>query len=164
MSNPVVFMLIGVPGSGKSTYAKQFLELYPNFVYISTDHYVQKYAYENATTYDAVWSNMIGEAETFMNTLLEESIRDGKNIIWDQTNLSVKNRAKKLSKFPDNYRKVAVFFEVPSKENHKFFLYSSERAGKNIPENVVENMINSIQRPTREEGFDDIFTYSIENK
>jgi predicted kinase len=155
--SPYVIMMVGVPGSGKSTWVKNYLTLNPDVVVASTDRIIEKYAFENGTTYNAVFNTLIKDAEKMMNEDIDRAIQEKKNIIWDQTNLNVKTRFRKLSRFPFHYYRYAVFMETPSSVDHKYFLNSAERAGKDIPENILESMINSIQPPTVEEGFDRVY-------
>ena len=161
--SPFVLMMVGVPGSGKSTWIRNYVTLFPDTVVASTDRIIEKYAFENGTTYNAVFNTLIKDAEKMMNEDIDRAIQEQKNIIWDQTNLTVKTRFRKLSRFPYHYHRYAMFMETPPSNEHKYFLNSAERAGKDIPEHILESMIDSVQPPTLEEGFDRVYTYSISN-
>jgi tRNA uridine 5-carbamoylmethylation protein Kti12 len=54
---------------------------------------------------------------------------------------------------PKHYTKVAVVFKTPAPEQHAKML---DRPGKNIPDEIVQDMINRFEYPTAEEGFDRI--------
>lgn len=146
------FMLIGLPASGKSTYC-ELMDLLGQRV--STDDYYDYLSERYGITYNEAFANPDNrkDAEKWMQDCLEHAIDNRKNIIWDQTNLSVKNRKKKLDKIPEDYYKVAIVFETP--ENHEFRL--NNRPGKTIPPHVIENMKNSYEPPTLAEGFDLIY-------
>lgn len=151
-----MYMLIGLPGSGKSTFVNQFLND-PVYHILSTDNYIDTRAQYAGKTYDEVFQDFIKAAENHLNEKLKFCVENNYNIIWDQTNLSVKNRAKKLAQIPSSYTKIAVFFDV----DYKTILKRIEnRPGKTIPGGVMLGMMKSVQRPTLNEGFDEIFTIS----
>jgi tRNA uridine 5-carbamoylmethylation protein Kti12 len=76
------------------------------------------------------------------------------DIIWDQTSTTVHTRRKKIRMLPEYY-KIAVVFRTPDEAELARRLAS--RPGKNIPEEVMQHMINSWEEPTKEEGFDEIW-------
>lgn len=160
--NPVLNMMVGVPGSGKSTYIKSFLDSMSvgadSYSIISTDKYVEKYAKELGKTYSEVFQDVIKQAEAAMNMELHHAILDGKNIIWDQTNLTINNRKKKLGIIPSHYTKNAVYFETPSWETLLNRFNNEDRAGKHIPMMAIHSMMKQIEPPTLEEGFVNIMT------
>ena len=78
---------------------------------------------------------------------------EGFNIIWDQTNLNIKSRNKKLQLL-DGYYKIAIVFAQPS--NYELQRRLESRPGKNIPFYIINSMIDSYEEPTLEEGFDEI--------
>jgi predicted kinase len=142
-------MLIGVPGSGKTTWIKNNKN---DAVVLSTDDYIERIAAEQGKTYSEVFKDEIDSANTHMSQELTRAIKNSDDIIWDQTNLTVKSRKGKLSKIPKNYRKVAVYFSVPQDLRQRL----ASRPGKTIPEPVIISMINQLQPPSKEEGFDEV--------
>ncbi len=149
--NLVAYILCGVPGSGKSTWASQ--KLNNDTVYCSSDEYIEKYAKEKNKTYSEVFAEYIQISVSKMIDDVHYADEHHMNIIWDQTNTSTKARAKKLKMIP-TYRKVAVVFPTPEKDELKRRLES--RPGKHIPDNVIKQMIEGFSMPTQEEGFDEI--------
>ena len=83
-----------------------------------------------------------------------EAVKRNQDIIWDQTNTSRKSRAKKLILIPDRYRKVGVFFPTPSMEELE--RRNASRPGKVIPWGVMQNMIDCLNQPMLDEGFDEV--------
>lgn len=146
---PTVYFLIGVPGSGKTTWVKS---LVTSSVVISTDDHVERIAAERGATYSDIFHDVVGQATALMKSDLKNAIANDKDVIWDQTNTTIKGRAAKLSKFPKHYKKVAVFFKTPVDLKERL----ASRPGKHIPAFVVANMISGLQEPTVEEGWDDI--------
>lgn len=160
-NQPILYMLVGLPGSGKSTYSEINLEpalqLAGDFFYYSTDHYIDAMAVRMNTTYDDLpFAHYIKAAERFMNTELQRALLKKQNVIWDQTNLTVNSRRKKLARFPIEYRKIAVVFEVPEDVLNERLV---NRPGKTIPAHVIKSMRDSYEPPTLDEGFDAIEFY-----
>lgn len=148
-----VYVLVGVPGAGKSTWVNN-QDWAKDCAYVSSDKHIDQYAASVGKTYNEVFDEY---APTAMNLMLADVVdaRDaGKDIIWDQTSCSVKSRKKKFSMLPDYYA-VAVVFPTPDRSELDVRL--SGRPGKHIPKMVVDSMINSFQEPTEEEGFKEIW-------
>lgn len=148
---PTLYMLCGTPASGKSTWLQK--QDTGDAVVLSTDNYVQSQAVDGKT-YNDVFKDTIKSATASMYDDLQFAIDFGKDIYWDQTNLSVKSRSGKLNQLPEQYEKVAVVFPTPDEDTLSKRLKS--RPGKTIPGNVMNSMINSFEMPTLAEGFHQI--------
>jgi predicted kinase len=153
---PTLYMLIGLPASGKSTwYSKNFLSMNTisnNFWLASTDNFIEQVALKKGSTYNEVFESTIKEAEALLYDTVKEALLEDADIVWDQTNLSKKSRAKKLAMIPDTYQKIAVYFHKPSDEEWERRLVS--RPGKTIPKEVLKRMAATIEEPSFDEGFD----------
>jgi len=150
---PRCYQLIGVPGSGKSTWAKN-QEWIDECAWISTDQYVEEWAESVGKTYSEVFDEYMPTAVARMVGAVNGAKSISKDIVWDQTSTTVKSRAKKFAMLPD-YEHIAVVFETPNRIELKQRLAS--RPGKIIPEVVVEGMLASFEMPTEEEGFSQIW-------
>jgi predicted kinase len=156
MSNPTLYMLVGVPGSGKSTWiAQNFPDMTGCYV-ASTDRLLEIYALMRNVTYNEVFKDNIDYANKAMMTHVKDVVMYGYNIIWDQTNLTPKSRASKLAAVPKTYRKIGIFFPTP--ETEELYRRLDSRPGKTIPEHAIQQMINCLKQPTIAEGFDEIRT------
>lgn len=146
-------MLCGIPTSGKSTYVKRLkkLDYWKNAVVLSTDNYIEEYAKRVGQTYNEVFDDIIPDATRELELQLRDATQNGKDIIWDQTNLSVKARKKKLSKLPSYYHRGVVYFEVSLEEALE---RNKHREGKFIPESILKRMWHQFEVPTRNENFD----------
>ena len=151
---PTYTMLVGVPGSGKSTWLAQQPIDWSNTVLASTDNEIERRAKAQGKTYSEVFQKEVKGATTAMNNTIRDALARGLNVIHDQTNLTVKSRASKLASVPDTYEKVAVVFPTPNDAELKRRLDS--RPGKTIPANVVLAMKSQFQQPSEDEGFDSI--------
>jgi len=132
---PNFYMLVGVPGSGKSSYLKERL-------------------LRNEDERDAA---IISSDHTVMYRDLDDAIKWGDDIFWDQTNLSYGSRKGKLNKIPDSYTKVALVFNTPDDDELERRLNSRE--GKHIPKKVIKDMAGRYQPPTIPEGFNRVEFY-----
>jgi predicted kinase len=150
---PKCYQLVGVPGSGKTTWF-QNQEWAENCYYISTDKHVEAYAEAHGKTYSEVFADYMPTAVENMVEEVERARAAGCDIIWDQTSTTVASRLKKFRMLPD-YEHVAVVFKTPDIDELKTRLKS--RPGKVIPKRVIETMIEFWEEPTEEEGFKEIW-------
>ena len=147
-------MMIGLPGSGKSTYAKSLTKCYPDleFVVLSTDDYIENKAVANGTTYADIFQDTYKEAEEFMFAKLQYAIDNGISVFWDQTNLNKKTRMKKLDKIPDDYVRAFVLYSNTDIDS-LLERQKNRKPTKIIPRHVMTNMANSLEWPDADEGF-----------
>lgn len=148
-----VYMLIGVPGSGKSTWLSN-QDWAKDIPVVSSDRFIDEYAAKEGKTYNEVFADYIKVATKLMDNQVLICKANGCDIVWDQTNTNAKSRAKKLAVL-DGYEKIAVVFRTPEKEEHDRRLAS--RVGKSIPDNVMRSMIENFEEPSEEEGFKEIW-------
>lgn len=150
---PILYMLVGVPGVGKSTWIKQQDWARDEIAVVSTDDIVEQYAEQTDRTYNEVFKEFMPTAVKLMASQVEQARDQGLNIIWDQTSTTKASRAKKLRMLPE-YHAIAVVFLTPDRSELDVRL--SGRPGKHIPKNVVDSMIAGFEMPTEEE-FDEIW-------
>ena len=146
-------MLAGIPCSGKSTYVEKLKKIpyWENAVVLSTDAYIEKQVQKLGRTYNEIFDDVIDDATRELELKFNEAKNDGRDIIWDQTNLTVKTRRKKLSKLPSWYHRGAVYFEITLEEALK---RNETREGKFIPESIIKRMYHQFEISTVTEGFD----------
>jgi predicted kinase len=147
-----VYMMIGVPGSGKSTWINS-QDWAGDCVLVSTDKLIELEAGRQNKPYNEVFKGYIDEATILMTEDIRHAVAEGKDIIWDQTNTSRKSRRSKLALVP-GYYKIAVVFATPEKEEWQARINS--RPGKSIPASVLKAMAAGLQLPTEDE-FDEIW-------
>ena len=145
--------MVGVPGSGKSTWIAN--QNWSNdCAIVSTDTHVEAYAKASGKTYSEVFEEYMPHAIGLMLEDVVAAREAGKDIIWDQTSTSIKTRANKIRMLP-NYYKIAVVFRKPGDKELKRRLAS--RPGKDVPWSVIQQMWSNWEDPTKEEGFDEIW-------
>ena len=159
MNRKLAYMLVGISGTGKSTWRNHLVKFHTNypFVILSSDDIIDHKAKKANKTYSEIFMDEIGPATDTVNKQAKKAFDFGLPVIWDNTNLTEKGRRKKLASVPEGYKKIAVIFREPSKSQLQERLNSrAEREGKIIPDDVIERQRNSFTEPTLEEGFDEI--------
>ena len=149
---PKCYQLIGVPGSGKSTWVKNQIWALGLSV-VSTDNFVEAYANQQGKTYNEVFKDYMPIAVRLLANQSEICRAIGVDVIWDQTSTTIASRARKFNRLPD-YEHIAVVFRTPDINVLKERLAS--RPGKEIPWEVVQAMIDNWDEPYEEEGFKEI--------
>ena len=155
---PKAYILIGVPGSGKSTWIAKSPVDWANTVVASTDNYVEREAKRQGKTYTEVFKDVMPDAVNHMVKTVVDAVRNKQDIIWDQTSTTRNTRAKKIKMLPNDYEIIAVVFPTPDSEELTRRL--NNRPGKTIPDEVMKSMIAKWEEPSESEGFDKIIHVS----
>jgi predicted kinase len=150
---PKCYQLIGVPGSGKSTWVKDQIWTL-GLTVVSTDAFVEEYAREHGKTYSEVFSDYMPIAVRLMANQALICQANGLDVIWDQTSTTAVSRTRKFNTLP-KYEHIAIVFRTPELDVLKERLAS--RPGKDVPWEVVQGMIDNWEEPTEDEGFTEIW-------
>jgi tRNA uridine 5-carbamoylmethylation protein Kti12 len=154
---PKCYQLIGVPGSGKSTWYRNqdwLGEDKKDHKYVSTDQHVEGYAKDQGKTYSEVFEEYMPTAVQQMMVNVNMAAALQLDIVWDQTSTTIASRTRKFNALPD-YEHIAVVFATPNPDELTRRLAS--RPGKVIPYHVIMNMLQNWEEPTFNEGFKDIW-------
>lgn len=151
-----LWMMIGVAAAGKSTVIERHLYK-PGIIVISTDNIIENIAQACGTTYSDIFDKVSSFVGKYSLQMVRDAINESKDIVWDQTNLTAKSRKKKLDMFPKHYYKVGVYVETPEISEIMRRNDLRSKSGKFIPHNVLNNMIQSLEIPSHQEGFDEIW-------
>lgn len=151
--------MVGPPLVGKSTAIREWTKNFKGEVTVisrdailleehGSDNYSEAFKTVNQKKVDKVLKESI-----------ESANKNGENVILDMTHLSNKRREQNLDYFDDEYYKVAVVFDIPSKEelmkrNEKRFLEEN----KFIPEHVIISMSKSFVPIKDKEGFNKVIS------
>lgn len=146
-----LYLMMGVPGSGKSTYAKNILKY--GDIYVSRD----EIRYSLLTDEDDYFAKENEVIKTFIESIdkslvMEEYCGD---VYADATHLSPKGRAQVLNQLKNKDRVSVIYLDIPL---NVILERNAKRTGRAlVPEDVVRRMYNSIQLPTRAEGIESIY-------
>ena len=159
MTKPVCTVMVGLPATGKS-YLVGNLRTERTWVY-STDDYIEDIAEEKGITYNEAFADNIKAATEFCDKRLQLMIELRNDVIWDQTNLSVKKRKMIIDKMKaaDYVVNCICIFSPKSGSMEDFQLWKDRlysRPGRKIPMHVIDGMMKSFTLPFVEEGFDKV--------
>ena len=158
---PKCTILVGVPGSGKTTWRENVPQDVQHFtIELSTDDVIDRLADRWGFTYDQIFKDTISFAEKVMKRDLIEAAERDVDIIIDRTNLSVKSRRKFIEMLKlYEYDFEAVVFPMPGTEklpSEEWTRRLDSRKGKTVPAYILSSMIEHYEVPTEAEGFDKI--------
>jgi len=160
-SPSALIMLVGVPGSGKSSVRRLLCQLGMPIYVASTDDYIEQKASELSISMDEAFRRFYKEADVAVMDLVKvANATENCILIWDQTNVSAKSRAKKLGMCRNFKRKIAIVCEAPDEVCIKRAIGRRRRP---IPAQVVQNMLGNFDSIKPGEGFDCVFKYDTAN-
>jgi len=110
LNKPTAYVLVGLPGSGKSTWAAAHPERLP---IASTDTFIESYAAANQLSYAEAFQQFNEQAKFLLKQRLRELIAGNTSFIWDQTNITARKRRVVYNKLHPTHRVVYVCFCVP---------------------------------------------------
>lgn len=151
-----LIMMIGLPGSGKSTWIKYHHLNHFDYVVISIDDLIEEMGKEEGLNYSDAYDKFQRIATKQMRANLKEALKDRKNIIWDQTNVKESARRKKLKGIPDDYTLTAVAFDIDKDELKRRRDKREIEDGKLVPYYTLKQMEGWYKLPTKSEGFEKI--------
>lgn len=163
-SNPTITILIGCPGSGKSTWRKSRIAAPENHpVVLSTDDYIESKARENHIPYNKAFTSFFDDAEHHMLANFNTAIKNSQNILVDRTNVTKKARRRFLSRIPKHYTKIAVVF---ARDLEYLLEVNNTRldTGRDVPVSVIEHMHSMFTVPLESEGFDKVVYVGVSDK
>lgn len=145
-----LIMMIGIPGCGKSTYAKKMVESNQNMVHISRDDV----RYEFVSDQEHYFDHENEVYREFCNRIDMHLLR-GETVIADATHLSSGSRKKLLNQLqvtPDKIIAVVINtpFEVCMERN------AAREGITRVPDKTMFQMRSNFRPPSPNEGFDKI--------
>lgn len=164
MSKPVCTVMVGLPASGKSTRVSDMIKVDPDVFVYSTDNILERTAEQLGKTYNDVFEKHIKSAQTEADIWLAEATKNKTDIIWDQTNLTVKKRCSIIDRMRRaGYAVDCECFVAPEsvEDVAEWNRRLHNRPGKTIPEHIIANMVKTYVMPTVDEGFERINYWNI---
>ncbi|CDD92892.1 metal dependent phosphohydrolase [Coprobacillus sp. CAG:826] len=144
-----IHMLVGIPGSGKSTYAKNVLAKEHHYPIISSDKVRQMHP---------DWDESLVWPEVYR--LLAEAIKNGQDAIYDATSVTPKVRARFFQRLKENvpdipFKVGAYYFPTPAEVCYARIEKRNEMLGELFfPLDKLEGYAATQIAPTVDEGFE----------
>lgn len=137
-----LFYLVGLPGSGKSTWAKS-MEC-EETIWLSSDRLREE-------LYNDI-NDMDHNVEIFeeMRRRTKKYLKNGLNVIYDATNITSRKRKDFLGQLSKDVTKVCVYFPT----DIDICLGRNSKRERKVPNEVINKMYKSLQIPMMHEGWD----------
>lgn len=153
MEKANLYIMIGLPGSGKDTLAvnmlKYLTKITPNSTTIISSDDIRKELYG--------WEDQEHNGEVFqvMNKRCKELLSQGTNVIYNATNLNLKRRKaliNEMKKYYDKVFAVLCLATISTLVERNF-----TRPERRLPMDKLFQMFKNIDIPMKYEGYDQIF-------
>ena len=145
-NKPRMIMLVGLVGSGKTSYAKSLGE---KIVIHSSDDLREE-------MFGDVNENSKDSNEKLFNELhrrIKEDLRNGNDIVYDATNINRKLRMAFLREIKNiPCHKICVVVATP----YYICLLNNKKRDRQVPDHVIKRMYMHFQPPHKSEGWDEI--------
>ena len=143
---PELIVLCGLPGAGKSTYAKQYVKTHPNTKVLSSD------GIRNELYGDESIQGDPAEVFGLMKSRAVEYLNQGSDVIYDATGMMRMHRGEILACAPAFAVKKCVILWASIEECVKRDSKRNRKVGKEI----IDMLVKTFEIPTCEEGFAEI--------
>lgn len=150
LKKPIVFVMCGIPGSGKSYYAKNTLmnNIWRHRVYISSDD-IREEICGDAQDQSKNW-----EVFELFYDRARKAVREGNDVVLDATHLTRKSRRRCRDRFKDlDCTFIAVQLTTPIGKT----IRRNRNRDRVVPEYAMNRMINAYEPVEDDEGFDDVW-------
>lgn len=140
-----LYYLVGLPASGKTTYAKK-LEKELGAIRLSSDDLrIELFGDVNCQDRNT-------ELFEEMNKRAKLALKSGKIVVYDATNINSKKRMNFINQLPKNISKTCVYF---AEDRNSIDIFDVNR-DKTVGYEVTERMYRTLQIPMYHEGWNDI--------
>ena len=143
-----LYITVGLPGSGKSTYVKNFIKD-KEIEYLSSDSLRAVYgkSEEDQTVTPLVFGHIKRKVDEFL--------KDGKNVLVDATSVNRKERSDYINTAKKYGAKVvAIVFKMDRQGLIDRNKKRGEEGGRVVPDFVIDKMLNKFEEPSYSEGID----------
>ena len=146
MNSPKLILLCGIPGAGKTHYAKNYITLQNNTVHLSSDS-IRAELYGDESTQG-------NPAEVFglMQKRAIEALNNGYDVLYDATNITRKDRSGIIGVCPKFARIECHIIWAPI----EVCIERDTARDRTVGKEVIDRMLKRFQAPFVDEGIDNI--------
>ncbi|KAK2977111.1 hypothetical protein RJ640_017635 [Escallonia rubra] len=147
MQDCEVMMMVGLPASGKTTWAENWVKEHPEkrYILLGTNLALDRMKVPGLVrkqNYGERFDRLMDCATGIFNTLLSRASKTPRNFVIDQTNVYKSARKRKLKPFV-NYRKIAVVIFPKAEELRLRSEKRFREMGKEVPAEAVNEMLGN---------------------
>lgn len=146
MSRPRLILLVGPPGVGKTTYANKYIKENSNTTHLSSDGIRKELWGDEAIQGDN------NEVFSLMQTRAIEALDNGRNVVYDATNMTRKDRSYIIELCPKFVQIEAHIIWAPIETCIERDVTRERTVGKE----VIDRMLKRFQAPYYDEGIEKI--------
>ena len=148
---PILYILCGASGSGKSTWARNFMNDYvksgKDIQYVSRDNIRMSIVKEEEDYFSH-------EKEVFKLFVysIYDGLKNGWDTVADATHLNMFSRCKLIQALDMYIKEYEIVYVVFHTDVDTCLARNSNRSGRaNVPETVIRNMCRDFRMPTKDE-------------
>lgn len=137
MSKPILWVMVGLSGSGKSTIAKKIADDYSNTIIISSDNIREELTgnYEDQEHNEEVFN--------VFHDRIRKNLENKQNVIADATNLTIKSRRSILNKVNGlDIEKICVIIPKPFEKCKEDNLHREHKRVYPVKETILWTMVD----------------------
>lgn len=146
MNRPSLILLVGIPGSGKTTYAEKYAAEHTNTIHISSDRIRAELWGSEATQGDN------NEVFSLMQSRAIEALNNGQSVVYDATNITRKDRSYIIALCPKFVKIECHIIWTPIETCIERDIARKRTVGKE----VIDRMLKRFQAPYYDEGIHEI--------
>lgn len=146
MNRPTLILLVGIPGSGKTTYAEKYIEEHYNTIHLSSDK-IRAELYGNEDT-----QGNPNDVFSLMQSRAVEALNNGQSVVYDATNVTRKDRAGIISACPKFVKIECHIVWAPIET----CIERDTARERTVGNGVIDKMLKRFQAPYYDEGIDEI--------
>lgn len=147
MDRPSLIILTGIPGSGKTTYAKNYIPYYPKHAVHCSSDSIRRELYGD----ESIQGNPT-EVFSLMQSRAIEALNDGYDVLYDATNITRKDRASIINVCP-KFAKIECHIIWAPIET---CIERDAKRERTVSKAVIDKMLKRFQAPYYDEGIDEI--------